>query len=360
MSDNHHMTFSGANAVKATEADPTTSELTHHSDNHAVAFVGEDQVEVQPVPRPHAAGTDVLLTVSRTLISAGTECICLKRLFSPGTHWDAWVQYPFYSGYCSAGCVAEVAPTVKRWRVGDRVAAWTNHQRWATSEASRLMAIPENVTDEEAAWTPMGIIAEHGFRKAALQPGESVVVVGLGMLGQLIVQLAQLAGAERIFAIDPAPARVALAESHGATHGLCLGAHEAIGTIREITRGAMAEVAFDMTGHPKAFAATQALLGEFGRLVLVGDTGFPEQQHLTTDFLRNNLTLIGAHQRLAAKLPVWNRERLGDHFLQCVARGSIRVKDLISHRYPVHRAAEAYRLLTTQRDQAMGVILAFE
>lgn len=326
--------------------------------NKTVVFTGKNAVEVRPCDVPSPGPGEVRVRTSRTLISAGTECIALLRLFEEGTNWAEWVKYPFYPGYCGAGIVDAIDVSAKvDYKPGDRVAGWTGHQQYAVGPAARAAHVPDNVTDEEAAWLPMGVIAQHGFRKANLVVGETVIVVGLGMLGQLTVQYAHLAGAGRIIAIDPAQTRCEMAMRHGATHALACGAGEARDAVADITGGRMADVLYEITGHPAVFAAAQPLLAEFGRLILTGDCGTPSKQHLTTSVVFNNLTIIGAHQRLAAKSPTWHHAAMGEMFLAALSDGRMNVKDLISHRFAADDAPSAYELLTTRRDEAMGVII---
>lgn len=327
-------------------------------DNLAVTFMGKDLVELHDIDMPRPPAGSVVIETSRTLISTGTEGIALQRKFSPGTHWDGWVKYPFHPGYCGVGRVVELGEGVKNVAVGDRVSVWSGHQQYGVAPAVRAVRVPEGVSDEEAAWCPMAEIAQHGFRKADVQLGETVVIVGMGILGQLTVQYARLAGAGEIIAIDPAALRLEMARKNGATRALAVGAGEAEEAVKEITGGAMADVLFDITGHPLVFAAAHQLLGDNGRMVLTGDTGSPEQQHMTSQFIQKNLTVMGAHQRTAAK-SAWHHARMGALFLKYLQRGQMNVKDLITHRFPVRKAPEAYALLMARREEAMGVILDF-
>lgn len=328
--------------------------------NTSIVFTGKDQVEVQELGVPEVEQGNLLIQTTRTLISTGTECIALQRKFSEGTNWHAWVKYPFFPGYCGVGRVHKAASDVTGFAVGNRVALWTHHRRYAQSLASRAVAIPDNVTDEEAAWMPMGVIAQHGFRHAKIELGETVVIVGMGILGQLTAQFARLSGAGEVIAIDPAKPRLDMALRHGATHALNLPVQEAAQAVMDITGKRGADVLFDITGHPAVFAASHKLMATFGRIVLTGDTGTPEQQHMTSDFMGKNLSLIGAHQSKAAMLPHWNHQRQGELFLKFIARGQINVRDLITHRFKVADAPQAYRMLTDRRDEAMGVVIEFE
>lgn len=326
----------------------------------AVVFTGAQQMEVRQAESPALpkAG-QVLLDTRCTLISTGTECTVYGRRFSEGTHWHAWVKYPFYPGYCGVGTVLDVGEGVEGVAVGQRVVTRSNHARPALGPASQAVLIPDEVSDEQAAWMPMGVIAQHGFRKAELQLGESVVIVGLGMLGQLLVQYARLAGADRIIGIDPVERRLALAEQHGATDLIAAPVEQARDEVCRITHRKMTPVLFDSTGSGPVFVASQKLVAPFGRMVLLGDCGKPEQQHLTTDLLTRNITLLGAHEGLASKQGPWDHKAMGQLFMQWLAEGRIDVQSLISHRFAATDAQAAYDLLMNHREEAMGVILDF-
>jgi threonine dehydrogenase-like Zn-dependent dehydrogenase len=121
----------------------------------------------------------------------------------------------------------------------------------------------------------------------------------------------------------------------------------------------MTPVLFDSTGSGPVFVASQKLVAPFGRMVLLGDCGKPEQQHLTTDLLTRNITLLGAHEGLASKQGPWDHKAMGQLFMQWLAEGRIDVQSLISHRFAATDAQAAYDLLMNHREEAMGVILDF-
>jgi len=143
--------------------------------------------------------------------------------------------------------------------------------------------IPDGVSDDDATWTALGKIAQIGVRAAEHRMGDSVIVIGLGLVGQLVTQYVRLMGASEIIAIDPAEMRLAMAKAHGATVTLALPAGEALAEVKRLTDERLTRVVYDVTGHPAVFPAALALCADRGRLVLLGDTGTPELQHLTPD-----------------------------------------------------------------------------
>ncbi|MCB0060732.1 MAG: zinc-binding alcohol dehydrogenase, partial [Caldilineaceae bacterium] len=127
---------------------------------------------------------------------------------------------PMALGYSSAGVVIDVGAGVSEFAMGDRVACagfgYAVHAEAVTVPVNLVTKLPESVSFEDAAFTTLGAIALQGIRQATPQLGDNVAVIGLGLLGQLTVQLLQANGC-RVFGIDLDPARVALAHALGAT-----------------------------------------------------------------------------------------------------------------------------------------------
>jgi len=328
-----------------------------------VFFTGKDKVELvsEPVPQPTAG--ELLIETAHTLISTGTEGICLSRDFGPGTNWDKWVSgqgKDFRPGYLNVGRVLAAGSAVTGWAKGDRVATrggHTSHFAWPAASAVR---IPEQVAGTDAAWMGLGKITQIGVRAAQHQLGDVVAVVGLGLLGQLIVQYVRLLGAREIIAIDTAPKRLAMAEAHGATRTLKMTAAEALARVNDVTGGRRADVVYDATGHPAVFAAALPLARRFGTVILIGDAGHPEQQHLSNDLIIQGLRIVGAHEmhpsEQATDHDPWSATRMYELFLTYLARGQMRVSDLVTHHYKPQDAAETYAMLRRERENAMGVI----
>ncbi|MFD7989447.1 zinc-binding alcohol dehydrogenase [Kitasatospora indigofera] len=327
----------------------------------SVHFTGKDEVRLDrsPVPRPGPGEFTVRLTTS--LVSAGTEGICLGRLFEPGTHWDNWVRYPFAPGYSAVGRVEETGPGTERVRPGDRVAVRKPHASVVVVGATDdVYPVPDGVADEQAAWFHVATIAQVGVRRAAHRLGDRVAVIGLGPVGQLAAQYARLAGAAEVIAVDPAQERVNLALAGGAHTGLALTAEVAAEEIRRRTGGAGADVVYDVTGAAAVFAAAQRAVRKYGRLVLLGDTGTPSAQSLTPELINNGLTVVGAHD-MHGEFPAderspWNNQRMGELFFGYLERGAMSTDALVSHRFPAEQAEAAYRLVRQRPAGLTGLL----
>ena len=244
--------------------------------------------------------------------------------------------------------------------VGDRVALPVKHGQYAVANASRAVKVPESVSEDAAAWFYLACIAQNAVRRAEHRLGDDVVVIGAGILGQLVVQFVRLLGANRIVVIDTAPARLALAAAHGATHTLTVASGDAEDAVKSITDGRLADVVYDITGNAAVLPTALPLARRFGKVLLLGDTGTPSDQRLTGDIIRRGVTLIGAHSSnpppAATDYAHWTHEHMTKLFFTYLERGDMQVEDLITHRFDPREAAAAYAMLTKDRSQAMGVL----
>ena len=334
---------------------------------HRILFTGQDQVEIAhetiSAPAPH----EIQVRTRKSLISTGTECIVLGRKYAPGSHWDNWVKSQldgFAPGYLNAGEVVALGAGVEGFQIGDRVACRAGHRQLFNVAAARALPIPNGVSDEEAAWFGLAKITQIGVRRANHKLGDAVVLIGLGLLGQLVTQYARLSGAREVIAIDTAPKRLEMAKAHGATHTLEMGVGDAAEAVRDITEGRGADVVYDITGHPTVFAPALGLARRFGTLLLLGDTGTPGEQRLTSDVVTRGVQIVGAHDGFdtpqVTDTDFWTEHNMERLFFNYVARGQMNVADLITNRFPALEAAQAYHLLQTDRSNVMGVILDWD
>jgi 2-desacetyl-2-hydroxyethyl bacteriochlorophyllide A dehydrogenase len=325
-----------------------------------IIFPSPNQVSVISEPVSPPGPGEVLCEAEVSLVSTGTETYCLRGVFDPGTNWAEWVHFPFRPGYCMAARVAAVGEGVTALQVGDRVAAGLEHRQRFVARVNSLLRVPAGIDADTACWMLLAVTTQLGVRRAELELGERVGVVGLGLLGQLVVQYLLVAGARQVVAIDTVPWRLALAREHGATHTLAMDARAARQPVAELTGGRMLDAVIEVTGHPAALAPSIQLVRKLGRVVLLGDTPTPSQQALGPGVVSNSVSILGIHgsqsPAQATEYAQWTQAAMTHLFFDYVLQGRMRVADLITQRYSPLDAPQVYERLVTDRAGLMGVV----
>ncbi len=321
---------------------------------HRLSFSGAESVSYEAFnPTPPGPG-QVRVTAICSLMSTGTETIAYARRFAAGTHWDGWVKYPFYPGYALIGRVVELGEGVSELRENQRVAVRVGHASEAVVDADACFPVPDSVPSESAAWFALAKITSMGARAAQYQPGDSVLIVGAGPIGQMSTRWASALGAETVLVSDLATGRLEYAKRGGATGVIDGNIDDARDAVLELNHGQLPRVVIDSTGHAEVFASALGLVADRGRLVLLGDTGTPSGQHLTSDVIIRGLTVVGAHD--GHEDAEWNAGRIYRYFFHLLQTGRFSVDGLITHRFGADRCQDAYSLAVKARHDTMGIL----
>jgi threonine dehydrogenase-like Zn-dependent dehydrogenase len=263
------------------------------------------EIRVVEVPEPVVRRGTVLVRTSHSLISAGTESASLgsggrpeslalrairnpalmrkvvERVASHGLRQTvelvrARASTEMPTGYSCAGVVAELGPGVERLRAGDRVACagagYANHAAVNVVPQSLVMKLPDAVSFEEGSFATLGAIALQGVRRCAPALGESVAVLGLGLLGQITAQLLRTAGVVPI-GVDMRVDRVARAQTLGLGQGFTIAERDFVSGVLERTGGLGADAVIVTAAGGDAGLLNRAFEAcrKKGRVVLVGD-----------------------------------------------------------------------------------------
>ncbi|OGO16503.1 MAG: hypothetical protein A2Z14_07200 [Chloroflexi bacterium RBG_16_48_8] len=284
------------------------------------------------------------------------------------------LDQPLSLGYSSAGRVIAVGEDLKGFKVGDRVACggggYAVHAEYAVVPENLMTILPDPVDFEEGAFTTLGAIALHGFRLAQVQVGEHVAVIGLGLLGQLTLQIA-LAGGCKVFGVDLEANRVELARRFGAEAVL---RDEAVDAADFITQGkgfdAILVCADTPSNDPIQLAGEMAR--DRGRVVAVGAVGLELPRNL---YFQKELSLTisrsygpgrydSSYEEKGQDYPIgyvrWTEGRNLAAIVDLMESARLDVLPLITHRFPVERGLEAYDLITEPGEASpLGVILSY-
>jgi len=334
---------------------------------HRIVFAAPGEIEIESFVVRDPAEGEVLIDVASTLISAGTELSYLT-----GTHigiLDSSLglvktpAYPFEPGYSSTGVVAAVGEGVSNLKVGDRVFSSAGHRSHVVCRAdpASVQKLPGNVTFDEGTFVRIGTPALLASHQAEIALGETVVVVGLGLIGLLVAQVAKLSGAGRLVGVDIREDRLELARRLCADEVVNSATTDLLGRIRALTGGNGAPVVMDATGNSKVFPIALKLAATYGRVMLVGCPHEPVSFSLFPDAFFRALTIkscVGRHipDTAVPQFP-WSRPVMHQSVIDLISRGELQVDDLITQKVPWIAAPSIYRKFLESPGEGLGYVL---
>jgi predicted dehydrogenase/threonine dehydrogenase-like Zn-dependent dehydrogenase len=361
---------------------------------------GETLVAEVPCPTPQAG--EALVRNSVSIVSAGTERMLVefagKSLVGKARSRPDLVRQvldkarregllttmeaafnrldqPMPLGYSSAGVVAALGCNMEGFQVGQRVACagggYAVHAEYVCVPRSLLSPLPESVNFEAAAFTTLGAIAMHGYRLGETQLGERVAVIGLGLLGLLTVGIALAAGC-RVLGVDLDPKRVDLGRIMG---GEAVLRSEAEDTALSFSRGRGCDAVFicaDSTSNDPVELAG-AIARDRARVIAVGAVGqkLPRGKYFEKELVFINSRSYGpgrydpSYEEGGVDYPIgyvrWTEGRNMEAFIDLLEGKRLDVSRLVSHRFPIQQANQAYDLITGKTDQPfLGVLLTYD
>jgi predicted dehydrogenase len=360
---------------------------------------GKTMVVEVPVPEPHAG--QALVQVAASLVSAGTERMLvefgektllgkarsrpdlvrqvLDRARREGLITTAQAAFnrldqPMALGYSSAGTIISLGTGMEGFQVGQRVACagggYAVHAEYNLVPRNLLTPLPDSVDFESAAFTTLGAIALHGFRLAEPQLGESVAIIGMGLLGLLAGQIAVAAGC-RLLGVDTDPQRVTLAASLGLE---TVPRDRAVEAAQAFTsnRGFDVVLICADTSSNDPVELAGVIARDRARVVATGAVGLTLPRKIYSE---KELSLINSrsygpgrydpsYEENGRDYPIgfirWTEGRNFQAIVELLENGRLNVKPLITHRFPIEAAAEAYQVITGRKKTPfLGVLLTY-
>jgi 2-desacetyl-2-hydroxyethyl bacteriochlorophyllide A dehydrogenase len=350
--------------------------------NSLLRFAAPRVVEIVDAPAVDLQPGQVRVRTLYSGISAGTEMTAYRgtnpyltsawdpeiRLFrgteaqqQPGYPLDGW-------GYSEVGEVVEIRPAEGEELPGDAPAVgdvvwgiWGHRAEGVLPiQALRGHVLPAGLDPLAAAFVRVGAIALNGVLSADLGVGSTVVIFGQGVIGLLATRLAALSGAT-VVAVDGIESRRDHALAWGASHAFAPG-DELAYAVRDLTGGAGADVAIELSGNYHALQAAIRVVGADGTVVASGFyQGEATALRLGEEFHHNRVQVLASQigsvpNRLRAR---WDVPRLQRTVIDALADGRLDAASLVTHRYPIADAAAAYELLDTDPSAALQIVLEF-
>lgn len=328
--------------------------------NPTVVFTAVRSVTIEDRPMPEVGPQELLIETKRSLISTGTELTMLSGEYPPGSTWDEVSRFPLAPGYSNAGVVVGVGSAVDRNWLGRRVASTGVHAKYVKGTLG-ARPIPEAVDDESATFFAVAEVVMNGVRRSGITWGESVVIFGAGILGQLAARVCQLAGASVVVVADVADERLGRLPAATGIVPANSTREDVLAALARVNGGRKADCVIELTGNAQLIPTEVAALRPQGRFLILSSP----RGKSTFDFhdlcVCPSITIIGAHGQSHPKSETpqtpWTRNRHTELFFNWIASGQIDMTPLITHRRPFTDAAALYEMLLRDRSQAMGVVL---
>ena len=360
---------------------------------------GKTIVTDVPVPTPQAG--QALVQVAASLVSAGTERMLVefgeKSLVGKARSRPDLVRQvldkmrregllstleatfnrldsPMSLGYSSAGTIIELGEGMQGFKVGQRVACagggYAVHAEFNLVPGNLMTPLPDSVDFESAAFTTLGAIAMHGFRLTESQVGERVAVIGLGLLGLLTIQIAAAGGCQ-VFGIDTNPERVQLARQFGIE---AVARPDAVSAGQAFTasRGFDSVIICADTPSNDPVELAGALARDRAKVVATGAVGlsFPRKVYYEKELSFVNSRSYGPgrydliYEEKGQDYPIgyvrWTEGRNFQAVVELLKSQKLRVTPLITQRFPIEQAAEAYETITGKtKTPFLGVVLTY-
>jgi predicted dehydrogenase/threonine dehydrogenase-like Zn-dependent dehydrogenase len=364
-----------------------------------VQDLSNGKLRVEDVPPPAVQAGGVLVRVRRSLISLGTEKAVIalankgligkakerpdlvRKVLNKAKQEGLWNTYtvvknlissPIPLGYSSAGEIIEVGEGATEFHIGDRVACaglnYANHAEINYVPRNLAVKMPDGLSYDAGCFVTIGAIAMQGVRLAEITLGEKVVIMGLGLVGQIATQVARCAGAT-VLATDLEPGKVELAGRLGAHKTVCDPASLS-GSVSDFTNGHGADAVLicAATKSHELIQKAAEISRLKGRVVIIGEVGMHIERRA---YYEKELKLVvsrsygpgrydPAYEAHGVDYPLpyvrWTEGRNMQSFLDLLARNDVQVDSLITHRFPIEKAESAYQLVTGERSEPVIAI----
>lgn len=330
--------------------------------NPTIVFPKPKNVIVEDKEIPQIKGEKVLIRTKRSLISIGTELTILSGDFPPQSYWASYGKYPFVPGYDNIGMVVDTGPDADRSLIGKTVASYSPHAMYVSASQKDVMPVPQSVSDDDASFFTIAEIVMNGVRRSQLSFGESVVIYGAGILGQLTARICKMAGAMPVIVVDVSDNRLEyLPETIVKINPL---KQDVVSEVGKLTKGRMADIVFEVTGNQNLIVDELKCLRRLGRFVVLSSPRGPTYIDLHDYCNAPSFTIIGAHNMSHPPIETlnnpWSRERHVELFFDMLQTRQLDVSRLITHRVFYTNAPETYKQLMEDRARALGVIIYWE
>ena len=288
-------------------------------------------------------------------MSIGTETTILHGRYAPDSHFSRMFSFPqLQTGVQSVGVVEDNGGDSSQFEIGDRVYLRRGHGSHQVLPASECSPLPATVDLKQACWCGLAKTAFRAAWAGGFTQGGKVLIIGAGPVGQMVVRWAAALGLSDIAVADVSRQRLEYARAGGATLSLCGEITELLPQIAELNENAGPNLVIEVTGNPAVFQPALAAAAKFGKVILLGDTGFPNRQCLSSDLMTKGLTLQATHD--SHDRDGWSQRKVDALFFKTLMAKQFPLEGMISHELSPQDCVAAYKLAEQQRQHTMGIL----
>ncbi|MBD3183012.1 zinc-binding dehydrogenase [Candidatus Poribacteria bacterium] len=317
----------------------------------AAKHEGKGNIVIEEIDMPEHGKDEVLVKVKKSLISRGSELFA--RYVMPGP------VDPQRMGYSDAGVIAAVGHDVVDMLVGDRVVAVAPHAEYVIRRPNIpdawIIPFSDDISFEEATFIPLLTSSLAWVKTACVKAGDTIVVLGQGLVGNLVMQVAKCYNPSKLIAVDALQLRCDLSRKLGANVVINCSREDPVKAVKDLTDGRGADIVFECVGGDagiKSFEQAQDMLKARGTL------------HLISLYQKKPLPLhsgkIMNKKLLAGILISEPRPLMAQQAVKHLQKCRVNVKEMITHRFSITEAKKAFDFLYNNPGDALGVIFDYD
>ena len=320
-----------------------------------IIFPEKSKVAFDTFELPELAADQVRILTHYSLMSIGTETIILNQKYDADTHFAKMFSFPqLKTGVQATGEVEAIGNAVTEFKPGDMIFMRQAHGSHQVLPESACSMVPANIDLKSACWCGLAKTAFRAAWAGGFETGQHILIIGAGPVGQMTVRWASFAGVATLAVADISAFRLEHASRGGATQTIVKDIAEGMEEISSINNGNGPAIVVDTTGNAEVFKHALAVAGQFGKVILLGDSGYPSKQCLTSNAMTKGLTIQATHD--SHDRDGWTQRKIDAHFFQLVEEGKFDLGELITHEFTPDKCVEAYAQADQRREETMGVL----
>ena len=364
-----------------------------------IQSLSSGNIELIEVPIPQVGKDQILVKTSFSLISSGTERMLINfgklnligkarsnpdkvkdvinkiSVDGPLSAIDAVnnkLDQPISLGYCNVGEIVEIGSSISEYKIGDRVVSNGSHSEYVLVSKNLSAKIPEEVQDEDAVFVILASIGLQGIRLAKPSMGETFVVCGLGLIGLLTAQLLKANGCE-VIGLDHNQERINIAKKLEINSYNSKNINDCISWCGDITnnKGVDGFLITSATNSNSPIDIASKICRKRGRIILIGTSGISINRNL---FYEKELTFQVScsygpgrydpiYEDKGIDYPIqyvrWTEKRNFEAVLQIIKSNKLNLNKLVTHKYEISEAKNAYKLLH-EDPSALGIVFSYK